>query len=455
MTGNDRHGRWDAAARLARERRWADLWDLVLGRVPLAEAAGVLPLFGERWRPDGPARPLFDLLAATPAGTVEEACATLTADPLLEILVDGWIVTGSLSPDGRWLAVCVKGWTSAHRHGVQVFDLRDGRQVAYRTGDACSGAMLNTGASVLSMDWIPPNPFLGLVRNDAAGATMLQPEEFSLIAALNWLEHDRFAVLARHYPRLGRDLEPAGCHLTYYTGEGERVEQVVMEEDLVWGERGPEILPSHMAADPSSGLLAVDGRTLRILRPPRHVLARSAEQEHHRELCFLAPDRLAAAGEECLEIWRATGATLERVRSVGLRPRRRGHHPILIPQRREIMFLDGIPGSGTGGEVRYVDAETLADVTGARELSDSIGVGLWSALDGSRHALATESAVHVVRDPAAGAVATLAGRPPAALRPADLPLLDSVRPATEPVRHLLALLRAATRLVDRDRFPGR
>ncbi|MER5647656.1 hypothetical protein [Streptosporangium sp. NPDC002524] len=451
MTGTDRGDRRDAAAGLARERRWADLWNLVRERFPLVEADRVLPLFDERWRPDGPERPLFDLLAATPPGTVEEAHATLTADPLLEIPVDGWIVTGSLSPDGRWLAVRLRGWASAPRHEFQVFDLHDGRRVAHRTGDAASGVMLNTGASVLSMDWIPPNPFLGLVRNDAAGATMLQPEEFSLIAGLAWLDHERFAVLARHYPRLGRDLEPADCHLTYYTGEGERVGQVVLEEDLVRGEHGVDILPSHLAADPASGLLAVDGRTLRIVRPPCHVLARSPEQEHLRELCFLSPDRLAAAGDGRLEVWQATGATLERVRSAGLRPRRRGHSPILIPQRHEIMLLDGIPGSGTGGAVRYLDADTLADVTGPRELSDSIGVGLWSAADGSRHALATESAVHVVRDPAAGAVATLAECPPSTLRPADLPPLGSVRPATEPVRHLLALLRAAARSGDARR----
>src|SRR5687767_1205795 len=126
MTRTDRRGRRDAAARLAGERRWAELWDLVQRRVPLVEADRVLPLFDERWRPDGPARPLFDLLAATPAGTLQEAYVTLTADPLLEIPVDGWIVTGSLSPDGRWLAVLVNGWSSAQRHGVQVFDLDDG-----------------------------------------------------------------------------------------------------------------------------------------------------------------------------------------------------------------------------------------------------------------------------------------------------------------------------------------
>ncbi|MER5620001.1 hypothetical protein ABT061_03030 [Streptosporangium sp. NPDC002544] len=440
-----RHGWQDAAAKSAEERRWADLWDLVQQQVPLVEADRVLPLFDERWRPDGPARPLFDLLAATPAGTVEEACATLTADPLLEISVDGWITTGSLSPDGRWLAVCTSGRPSIRRHELQVFDLDDGRQVACRAGDADSGVMLNKGASIFSMDWIPPNPFLGLVRN-AAERTMLQPEEFSLIAALTWLDHDRFAVLARHYPHLGRDLEPADCHLTYYTGDGGRIEKVTMEEDLVWGEQRLDILPSHMAADLSSGRLAVDGRTLRIIEPPCRVLARSPEQEHYRELCFLSPDRLAAAGNECLEIWQATGATLERVRSIGLRPRRRGHCPILIPQRHEIMILDGTPDSNRGGEVRYLDTETLADVTGSRELSDSIGIELWRTPDGSRHALATESAVYVVRDPAAGAVATLAERPPATLRPADLPVLDSVRPATGPVRHLLTLLRTAMRL---------
>ncbi|MEV4377055.1 hypothetical protein [Streptosporangium sp. NPDC049644] len=199
MAGTDRRGWQDTAVKLAEERRWAELWDLVQQRVPLVEADRVLPLFDERWRPDGPARSLFDLLAATPAGIVEEACATLTADPLLEISVDGWIVTGSLSPDGRWLAVCTRGWTSVRRHELQVFDLDDGRQVARRAGDADSGVMLNQGRSIFSMDWIPPNPSLGLVRN-AAERTMLQPEEFSLIAALSWLDHDRFAVLARHHP---------------------------------------------------------------------------------------------------------------------------------------------------------------------------------------------------------------------------------------------------------------
>lgn len=446
MTGTDR-GDWrDAAAGLARERRWADLWDLVRRRVPLDEADRVLPMFDGRWRPDGPERPLFDLLAATPAGTVREACATLTADPLLEVPVDGRISAGSFSPDGRWLAVRVTGWGSGP--GFQVFDLDDGRQVARLEGNAHSGVMLNRGASVFSMDLIPPNPFLGVVRSDAAGRKMLQPEEFSLIAGLAWLDHDRFAVLARHYPRIGRHLEPADCHLTYYTGEGERVEQVVLWDDLVWGEDGVDILPSHLAADPPSGLLAVDGRRLRIIRPPHHVLASSAEHELCRELCFLSPDRLAAAGDERLEIWRATGATLEPVRSVGLGWLKGRHHPILVPQRREIMVLDGVPGSDAGGAVRYLDAETLADVTGPRELSDSIGVGLWSAADGSRHALASDGAVYVVRDPAAGAVATLAERPPSALRPDDLPVLDSVRPATEPVRHLLALLRAAARSGD-------
>jgi hypothetical protein len=205
------------------------------------------------------------------------------------------------------------------------------------------------------------------------------------------------------------------------------------------------LLPTSLAADPGTGRLALAGAgSVALLdatgRGEARMLAYAPLPHLAVEVVVAGRDRLITTDqEEGVRAWRLAGTELVPEAATAVPGAR---SPILIPARGEVAVVEG------QGRVRYLDAETLADVAADREFTGMPGTRLWSSADNRCHAFGGRGVVQVALDTHAAAVVALADRPPAEWVPADLAVVQAarrsraLRPLAEP---LLALLRDVMR----------
>jgi hypothetical protein len=445
-------------SQLAGRRDWDRLWRLVKD-LPLANAVAAMPLFGERWRPDGDRdRALFDQLSYPDARALAAARAALIASIVDHIGLDDHAVAGSFSPDGRRLAV-------ATRYAISVFEMPD-LTLAERYSLDVFGArrLLDVGDAVIACGedrrWTFNQPSV-LVRYAGGRGTVLRRQACQMLLA----PHPAgFAVLdiARGSNQWHRE---GGYRLQLRTASGAPLRNVSVPADLGFTRSGR--WPWVVAADLDTGKIALGGDRLWILDPDAtRVLASCDSPGPIAGGIWIGGDRIAAvlaSGEgalnDSLSIFRVAGSKLHLEATSGNIPDLGGvrlRHPVdlvllrdidlvCIPERGEIAMVQKHDHS-----VVYLDAEDLASIGETRELTGHRGTRLWASPDGHYHALAgpgwrgREGTVEVV-DRWLYAVAELADRPMAALGSADL---DAVKAAIRdalpgsPALPFLVLLRA-------------
>lgn len=430
---------------LAARRDWAGLWRLAPG-LPLAEAVAAVARFGDGWQPAGDrGRALFRRLARI--GPAEIAAARAALDPVL-IQIDGTIVGGSISPDGRWLAVATladsfvdvfefPAGTLARRYDNPGFHPR----LLLHLGDA----LIAAGHSSRTFGW------------EQFRYSGDQAEEL-------WHDRVRAEALAPHpvgFVALCADPGRVPYHLRFCEPDGRPAWSVSLH-DLGVPEALTRLKPRLVAADPASGRLALylerfptahrsrDGyeRYLWVLETSSghaRVLARCMAAEPARSVlrsepvsgaCFIGPERLVVGHRRDVRLYQLSDRGVRRLAST---PVDGNAALIAIPARHEIALLDSI------GRMRYLDARTLKRVRTPREFTGRSGRDLWGTPDGRRQALAGNGSVEVVLHPLSDTLAALADRPLASLAPGDIATVTGAlrdSGAGWPARPLLEVLAA-------------
>jgi hypothetical protein len=336
------------AGQLAGRRDWARLWQ-VAQDLPLADAAAVMPSFGDGWRPaDDRGQVLFARLARADPAEIARAGKALLRYRTSPKPVEGSPICCSFSPDGRRLAVAGRRLAVAGRVGpgpgaIQVFALPGATLAEWyeTTFDPerllhldevilASGTERSTGSSV--------------VTSFAGGRAEVL---FRSLWDLSLERHPRgFAALLRPPGGAG-----AGWRLLICAPGGQ-----VIEEVSPTGLGVPDHGRLHFcAADPGSGRLVLRaGEDLWVLGgDPVRVLAHATVGFWISGASFAGPDWVVTHGHkvlygECVELWHLAGGTLRLQASAY-----KASDPVPIPQHGKIAVR-------SGRALKLLDAETLA-----------------------------------------------------------------------------------------------
>jgi hypothetical protein len=379
-------------AQLADRRDWSGLWRLVRD-LPLARAVAAARQFDDGWRPaDERGRALFARLANADPRAVSTARDALAAPVVVNIEMDHVPTGGSFSPDGRRLLIATA--RGGRYSGCRILELPGGAPVERHdyNGKHAPPAVLHLGSAffVVGMRGFT---VWELVRY-AAG----QPE------VTDW--HHAPIFIAAHPSGFVLQKRDQPVQLRDPRGE------VTRKITVTPVPRQPRLV----AADPGSGRLAMTGYPLlRIVdSDTRTVLASTVIRPDRiiASACFLGPDRVALFSLEEALLYRLAGPELN---PVGLERAAKGWgRP--VPLRAELAVLDG-------DRVRYLRADTLADVAEPREFAGRRGTALWGSADGRSHALGGSREGRGFVDVAWGgetAVTALADRPMGSMTLRDL-----------------------------------
>ncbi|XVQ14407.1 hypothetical protein ACQP1W_18270 [Spirillospora sp. CA-255316] len=434
---------------LARHGRWDELWGLVR-TLPLVHAADAMRLFtgggaeAAAWRPADADLEVFGALARLTPQALAGGLRALGSVGALELSVPGRIAEVSIDPSGRRLAVSSRETGDGPGH-VHVFDLTArGNRLLRKSFDRCHPTTLvHTGDALFVAAWrgrAEPVKARGITRyEDDMRETVLRGLE-GAVPAMAALGNGRFAALEVITAPGGESLH---SRILHFGGSGGARGGFPLHIRLHEADGAPA--PSRMAAEPRTGRLVLDGPGLQIIGTrPYEPLALSGPVEGEHEVCFLGPDRIAAvstATSRVRSLRVVPGGGLETEAVAALEPLSGPRHPVGISGRGELAVLDA-GRHERPARVCYLDAATLEQTGGPRELSGRTGDALWGSPDGAVHALTAGGDIAVADAPHAVDVALMARRWPAELGPRDLHPIELVRgdPATAGARALAEVL---------------
>jgi hypothetical protein len=419
---------------LARRRDWAGLWRLIQD-LPLAEAVGAVRLLDGGWSPaDDPGRALLRRLARADPDTIATAAQALAAPTAVSIDLDDVPTHGSFSPNGRQLLVATE--RGGRYSGCRVFELPGGTLVERHDyqGILPPASVLHLGAALLLVG-----------RRPDGGCELVRYSE----GRPQVLHRGPGPMTAASYPGASGASYPgasAGCVVLDRPGPGWRlgfrdaVGAALRDVALDYPPSPPEEV--RVAVDPGSGRLAVTGACLWVIGPDgAGVLGRTPPAPSITAACFPAAGHVAAidtTGQ--IRLYRLARQRLELRASTASQPGLARGEIVAIPQRGEIAVRGG-------PEVRYLNAASLTDVTGGRNLADGSGTALWGSADGRSHAAGGRHPdgrgfVHVIWG-GHPRVTALADRPIGGMTAGDLSLAEAALRgpitgvAARPFLHLL------------------
>jgi hypothetical protein len=414
-------------AQLAHRRNWAGLWSLARD-LPLAEAVTAMRHFEAGWRPAGEADlALFGLLARADHGRIAGSARALAAHSTDRIEVPGKPTVVSFSPDGRRVAIGTHD--ARHRAIISVFELADGTlSERYGPNGSVPICLLDLGDALVAAEsvlgiWRDPSPPPALTWYAAGRAQVLRLGGESASRRHVWLAAHPAGFVALDCPSSPGVGEDAG--LLFYTSDGQLVRRVSLSGHL--GLPARLRAPRRVATDRDGRLLALAGRELWLLdgEASRVIATRPLQQGRFTSVCFPGTDVVATADTDGY------------VRSYRARDGLELLAEELFGTTITIAALGGgeiaIGGAGVG-QAEFRDADTLAPIgttTGlpfAREVWGSPGDRYFAAAgtrrvdlgQGRRSSTVTVNIVSIVPGRHTAAMEALAGRPMAAMTPADL-----------------------------------
>lgn len=375
---------------LAARRDWPGLWRLVR-ELPVVDAAAAVRRFDD-WRPAGPDRALFDVLAAVDLAELAAAHAAIARPARVRLPVRA-TNGGSMSPNGRRIAV-------RSSTAVDVYTLSDGMPPRH---EACR--VMPHRCEVLALDdqvIITGSGTVPGFSDDTPGI-----HRVGRATSLDWT--------ATGYAALMYDEAKTARALKLVSGGEERVLNLRTELGLpakvVHPMRG-------IATDRDSDLVAFAGQGLFLARitdaglDPLYYTPFAAGL--NPTLAFSGPDRLVGMDDDrTLRVWRVAEDALHLVaeRTVP------GANPVDLPGAGVIVMQDMSTVGAGQRQLRYVDRDTLVDVP----LLDRFNrpedtYGMVTSPDGSWFGASYWDGVELVE----ATFSALAHRPLAAMTPADL-----------------------------------
>jgi len=417
---------------LARRRDWDGLWRLVQ-ELPLAPAVATVRLIDDGWGPaDDRGRAMLRGLARADPDTIGRASQALAAPTTVGIDLDDVPTHGAFSPDGRQLLVATV--RDGRYSGCRVFDLPGGTLVERHDyqGTLPPASAVHLGAALVLVGRGPDT--WELIRYSEGRPHVLHRSRRPLtVAAYPGASHPGgFVVLEQ---------EEARWRLEFRNAAGEALRDVPLDYPL----SPPNEV--RVTVDPGSGRLAVTGADLWIIDPDGvGVLARTPPTTAITAACFAGPDRVAVidAGGQ-IRLYRLARRRLEVQASAPAQPGLSRSEIVAIPQRDEIAVR-------RDQQVRYLNALTLTEVTGRRDLGGRPGTALWGSADGRSQALGGRKPdgrgfARVIWG-GHPRVTALADRPIGAMTPGDLSVAEAALRgpvASATARPFLHLLRECLR----------
>jgi hypothetical protein len=418
---------------LAARRDWAGLWRLATS-LPVLDAAGAARLIDPGWRLDAQRdRDLLARLARADPAALRDAGEALRFGGVLRVEVPGEVVAGTLSPDGRQLAVTARApappapagaWSQG---SISVYALPDGQlQRRYEVLLRDFAGLVFRGTALFAVD---------SATAAAAGPDFTRTRVYRFAGRFGTqvAGGDSSAAVAVAPRHRGFTTVSSDGTLAFYGRDGAR---------FAGGPPGPAggLVPGRavMAAAPGGGYAAVADGTRVIVTDVRDpyqakVVGRIEAAAPVTGLCPEDDGRVIIADHDGVWRWQAGSPPDDGPARGALRG---GHSLVALAGRDDIGVLDG------DGAVRYLDKRTLEAVTGPRELTGMSGTALWGQDGGPVHALAGDGAVHVALAPPG--LRTLTTGAQAAWRPEDLataPAVASIAdrsPAARPLADLIA-----------------
>jgi hypothetical protein len=381
---------------------WAALWRLAKD-LPAQAAVAAVAGFPSRWQPaDDADQALFTRLGRVGPDQIDRAQSMLAP---LRIEAGGNIEAGSVSPDGRRLAVAVSNRGSL---GIRIFDLRTGAMPAAShlgdhrplytqarvldLGDAIFVSRRRSdGSYALTRHWDSPTDTFWGVSGASVEALAPHPDGFIVL----WKQSGKYRF-----------------ELSDTTGT-----------EVFWNAKEDEIglhrwWPGdcHLAAvDPASGRLALCSQS-------RVWVCEAAEDRICCDITFFTEGWYPSAGcfvaPDCLVLASANGLRRYRLASHGVLCEAATAFENALPSAPQLISLPERGLIALGGEsVR--DAQTLEPVASPSRADWTAGSRLWATPDGRCLVFARGTSMTVVRHPLTDAIAPLADQPLASLTLAD------------------------------------
>jgi hypothetical protein len=420
---------------LAQRRDWPGLWALAKD-LPVHQAVEAVRLI-DGWAPDDL---VFHALARADPATIATARAALVLPWSLRVAVPGRVVDGAFSPDGTRLAV-------AHDQGVAVHALPSGRHEPEnsRPGKDIRAVLALDDALVVTAGVVSHHVGgaagglwgMGFIERGGGGRPVTRKIVPGTISALARRPGGYVALTVNRghvWLRLQDDDGRRGTTPSSRT--------VSVGADFA----DPASLEGWaLACDSTGGRIAVAGDRLSLLSvSPSMVHVESAVTPfaagRYPAVGLNGTDRLVALdGTRTLRVWRTTGGAPRVVAERQLDQHLDGGSLVDLPAAGVVAVLDG----PLLAPVRFLDGDTLADVTDPHPFDESPATCLFGAPEGTLLAKGGFGSVELV-DLGSRAMAALADRPLAAADPADLRAvhrhLGRVAPDS-PARPVLELLR--------------
>jgi hypothetical protein len=299
----------DLARRLARDRVWAELWQLI-GDAPLPQAVTAMRLFAG-WRPpDEAGRRLFDRLAAADRARVE----SLTTAWVTPVQIAGTMINGvAFAPDASQIV-------TATSRDVRVHALPDGRHVrtmarhAEGCGRPIGGSVVHLGDDVVFAERHDKRR-LRLGSGDVGDWWVMYWRPPSSVA-LVWPKHAAtfLCVKPAYHPVRFVAMEERLLQFAGLAEEEERLAPADLGLTDGW-------TFADLATEPVRGRIAVvvrnqddDRRDIFLMNGELQVIARAVGDDARTvgSVAFYGPDRLLTLDTSALSIksWRTSDESL-------------------------------------------------------------------------------------------------------------------------------------------------
>ena len=431
-------------AGLAARHDWDRLWRFVRD-LPVADAVACMRRFPEDWCPAASRdRIVFGCLSRADRGRIAAARDAISVPEVIRLDLDDAPTHGSFSPDGRRLLVAT-GRGSGHYTGCRVLDLPSGAVLERHDfeGDLPPVRVLHLGRSFVVVGRRVGGPS-ELVRYENGRPTVLYWSDRLLRVARTATGFVLLATgLAAHGRTWGDGPVPA-TSLFFCDAEGDvvaewqsaAVPQGAVPADRFWIESDPygrrlAYWPAWSRTGLRGDLIDQYGSRLMTVRLPvpltdfaaPRALRRVIERSDARVVgaCFTADGRVAVVDDrdQILLCRPGPGVALAPFAvKPGLAEVPVESDLVFLPDRGEIAVLDLREG------VRYLNAETLADIAESRPLVGERGTMFTASPDGRRLALGGADGsggfLQIAWDGHPDEAATLARRPMADWTERDL-----------------------------------